>query len=91
MRMMWGLVSIIAFKGEEGECDGRGSSCETCEIMIETVVIMPYCEPLPLARSFSNLEGAKRQVPEKTLPLAGSYSRSVGLAEQVYPAVCPFR
>ena len=88
MRMMWGLVSIIAFKGEEGECDGRGSSCE---IMIETVVIMPYCEPLPLARSFSNLEGVKKQVPEKTLPLAGSYSRSVGLAEQVYPAVCPFR
>ena len=85
---MWGLVSIIAFKGEEGECDGRGSSCE---IMIETVVIMPYCEPLPLARSFSNLEGAKKQVPEKTLPLAGSYSRSVGLAEQVYQAVCPFR
>ena len=34
MRMMWGLVSIIAFKGEEGECDGRGSSCE---IMIETL------------------------------------------------------
>ena len=88
MRMMWGLVSIIAFKGEEGECDGRGSSCE---IMIETVVIMPYCEPLPLARSILNPEGAKRQVPEKTLPLAGSYSRSVGLAEQVYPAVCPFR